>query len=158
MMFSAMLTNAFNEDKHGIKVNYHTDGKFFNLKRLQAKTKVEGVLVHDFLFADDCALNAASKAEMQQSMDQFSAVCANFGLIISTKKTQALPQPPPHHPYVEPLVTTNGEVMNAVDKFIYLGSILFRDVHIDNEVDALPELAQCLGGSKERFGREEVLD
>ena len=66
MMFSAMLTNVFNEDEHGIKVNYHTDGKFFNLKRLQAKTKVKGVLVHDFLFADDCALNESSEAEMQQ--------------------------------------------------------------------------------------------
>ena len=48
------------------------------MKRLQAKTKVEGVLVHDILFADDYALNAASEAEMQQSMDQFFAACANL--------------------------------------------------------------------------------
>ncbi|XP_068927878.1 ATP-binding cassette sub-family G member 8 [Petaurus breviceps papuanus] len=60
-MFSATLSNAFNEDEH--KVSYRTDGKF-NLKRLQAKTKGEGVLVHGFLFADDCALNATSEAEM----------------------------------------------------------------------------------------------
>ena len=86
-MFSAMLTNDFHEDEYGIKVNYHTVGKFFNLKRLQAKTKVEGMLVHDFLFADDCALNAASEGEKQQSTDQFSAACDNFGLIINTKKT-----------------------------------------------------------------------
>ena len=66
MMFSAILSNAFNEDEQGIKVSYHTNGKFFNLKRLQAKTKVEGVLVHDFLFADDCALSASSEAKMQQ--------------------------------------------------------------------------------------------
>ena len=69
-------------------------------------------------------------------MDQFSAVCANFGLIINTKKTQMLHQLPPHHPYVEPLVTINGEVLNAVDKLTYLGSVLSRDVHIDKEVDA----------------------
>ena len=127
MMFSAMLTNAFNEDEHGIKVNYHTDGKFFNFKRLQAKTKVEGVLVHDFLFADDCALIAASEAEMQEIMHQFSATCANFGLTISNKKTQVLRQPPSHHSYMESLVTTNEEVLNAVDKFTYLGSVLSRD-------------------------------
>ena len=65
MLFSATLTNAFNEDEHGIKVSYHTNGKFFNLKRLQTKTKVDRVLMHDFLFADDCALNAASETEMQ---------------------------------------------------------------------------------------------
>ena len=86
MMFSAMLTNAFNEDEHSIKVNYRIDVKFFNLKRLQAKTKVEGVLVHESLFADNCALNAGSEAEIQPSMDQFSDVCVNFGLIINIKK------------------------------------------------------------------------
>ena len=64
LIFSAMLTNAFAENERDIKVSYLTDGKFFNLKRLQAKTKVEGVLVHDFLFADDCVLNATSEAEM----------------------------------------------------------------------------------------------
>ena len=87
MMFSAILANTFNEDEHGIKVNYCTAGKFFNLKRLQAKTKVEGVLVHSFLFADDCALNADSEAEMQRRVDRFFAPCANFGLTINTKKT-----------------------------------------------------------------------
>ena len=51
------------------------------------KTKAEEVLVHNFLFAGDGALTAASEAEMQQSMDQFFAACANFGLIINSKKT-----------------------------------------------------------------------
>ena len=91
MIFSATFINAFNEEEHSIKVNYHTDGKFFSLKRLQAK--VEGVLVHDFLFADDCALSAASEAEMMQSMDQFSPACAKTGLIINNKKAQVLHQP-----------------------------------------------------------------
>ena len=141
-----MFSNAFSADEHGIKVNYHTDGNFFNLKRLQAKTKVEEVLVHDFLFADDCALNEASEAEMQQSTDQFSAACANFGLIINTKKTQVLHQSPPHHPYVEPSVTTNGEVLNAVDMFTYLDSVLSREVHTDI-VDA------CIARASSVFGR-----
>ena len=103
-------------------------------------------------------LNAALEAETHQNMDQFSAACANFGLIINTKKTQVLHQAPPHHPYVESSVTTNGEVLNAVDKFTYLGSVLSREVHIDNEVDTRIARAKCLGGSKEKFGREEVLD
>ena len=103
--------------------------------------------MHDFLFADDCVLNAASEAEMQQSMDRFSTACDNFGLIINTKKIHVLHQPPLHHPYVEPSVTTNGEVLNAVDKFAYLGSVLSRDVHIDNEVDA------CVARASSVFGR-----
>ena len=69
-------------------------------------------------------------------MGQFSAAYTNFGLKINTKKTQVLHQPPPHHPYVEPPVTTKGEVSNVVDKFTYVGSVLSRDIHFDNEVDA----------------------
>ena len=85
MMFSAMLSNVFNEDEHGIKVINLTDGKFFNLKKLQAKSKVEGVLVRDFLFSGDCALSAASVVGMQQTMDQFTTAGANFGLITPRK-------------------------------------------------------------------------
>ena len=69
-------------------------------------------------------------------MDQFSAACADLGIIINTKKTQVLHQPPSHYPHVEPSVTTNREVLNAVDKFTYLGSVLSRDVLIDKEVHA----------------------
>ena len=80
-------------------------------------------------------------------MDQFSSACANFGLIINTKKTQVLHQPPPHHSYMEPWFITNGKVLNAVDKFTYLGSVLFRDVHIDNEVDV------CIARTSSVLGR-----
>ena len=97
-----MLADAFTKDVNSIKVSYPHDSKLFNFQRLQLKNKVEGELVHDFWFVDDCALNAASETKMQQSMNQFSATWANFGLIINTKETLVLYQSPPHHPYVEP--------------------------------------------------------
>ena len=39
MMFSAMLTAAFQDGDNGIPIRYRFDGKFFNLRRLQAKSK-----------------------------------------------------------------------------------------------------------------------
>ena len=63
-MFSAMLTDAFRDADVGIGINYRTDGSVFNLRRLQAKTKVSTDTINDFLFADDCALNAATEADM----------------------------------------------------------------------------------------------
>jgi hypothetical protein len=39
------------------------------------------------LFTDDCALNAESQPAMQESMDNFSIECDNFGLTISIRKT-----------------------------------------------------------------------
>ena len=66
LMFSAMLTGAFRDGDVGIDLRYRTDGKLFNLRRLQAKTKVKTDIIRDFLFADDCALNAGSEADMHQ--------------------------------------------------------------------------------------------
>ena len=41
MMFSAMLTDAFQDGDNGIPIRYRSDGKLFNLRRLQAKSKVQ---------------------------------------------------------------------------------------------------------------------
>ena len=47
MMFSAMLTDAFEDGDNGIPIRfcsdgrYRSDGKLFNLRRLQAKSKVQ---------------------------------------------------------------------------------------------------------------------
>ena len=128
MMFSAMLTDAFREANPGLYIRYRTDGRLFNLKRLQAKTKVHVDKQRDFLFADDCALNAGSAEDMQYSMDLFSNACSNFGLTISTKKTKVMYQPAPKNLYQEPIVTVNGQRLATVDKFVYLGSTLSRSV------------------------------
>ena len=41
MKFSAMLTAAFQDGDNGIPIRYRFDGKLFNLRRLQAKSKVQ---------------------------------------------------------------------------------------------------------------------
>ena len=136
MMFSDMLTDAFREAKPGMDIRYRTDGRLFNLRRLQAKTKIHVDKLRDFLFADDCALNAGSAEDMQHSMDLFSNACSNFGLTISTKKTEVMYQPAPKNPYQEPTVTVDGQTLATVDKSVYLGSTLSRSVHIDDETYA----------------------
>ena len=134
MVFSAMLKDAFQDTEDAIAIRYRTDGKLFNLKRLQAKTKVKEEMVRDFLFADDCALNAGSEDGMQRSMDKLSTACDDYGLTISTRKTEVMHQPAPHEEYVEPSITVNGQTLQAVDKFTYLGSTLSRTTLIDEEI------------------------
>jgi hypothetical protein len=146
---------------------YRTDGKLFNLRRLQAKTKVKEKRVRDFLFADDCALNASSEEEMQRNMDRLSSACDAFGLTISTKKTEVMFQPAPHTNYSAPSITVKGQKLQAVDKFTYLGSTLLKKAQlrwaghvVRMSDDRLPkallygELAdgkRSIGGQRKRF-------
>ena len=135
MVFSAMLSDAL-DDEVGIPIKYRSDGGLFKQRRMHAITKVKKTVIRDFLFADDCALNALTEQDMQATMDKFSAACDNFGLTISTTKTEVMHQPAPGMTYTEPSISVNGQVLKAVDKFTYLGSTLSRAVHIDEEINS----------------------
>ena len=58
MIFSAMLTDAF---------QWYPDGKFFNLRRLQGKSKVKTEVLDEFLFADDMANKTPTEENAQKT-------------------------------------------------------------------------------------------
>jgi hypothetical protein len=124
LMFSAMLHDAFHEEKPGLDIRHRVDGGLFNLRRLKSVTKCHISRVCDLLFADDCALNTGNAEDMQRSMDLFSSACKNFGLTISTKKTEVLHQPVPGELSVDPGIRVDGVQLNCVQQFTYLGSTL----------------------------------
>ena len=86
MMFSAMLMDAFQDSDTGFPIRYRFDGNIFNLRRLQAKTKVQTDVLDELLYADDMDKNASTEAKMQRAMDQVSQSCDNYDLTISTKR------------------------------------------------------------------------
>ena len=141
MMFSAMLTDAFQDVDAGFPIRYRFDGKL-----LQAKSKVQTDVVDKLLYADDLAENAKSDKKMQGAVDRMSKACDNFQLTISTKNTEVVHLPAPGKPYSEPTITVNGQKLQVVDKFTYLGSTLSRAVHIDNEVTAITAKASVAFG------------
>ena len=131
-----MLTAAFQDGDNGIPIRYRFDGKLFNLRRLQAKSKVQTEVLDKFLFADDMAKGAPKEEKMQKGVDQISDSCDNYDLTISIKKTEVIYQPAAGKPYKEPIITVNGQRLQVVDKFTNLGSTLSRVMHIDDEVNA----------------------
>ena len=58
IMFSAMLMDAFQDSDSGFPIRYRFDGNIFNLRRLQAKTKVQTDVLGELLYADDMDNNA----------------------------------------------------------------------------------------------------
>ena len=75
MMFSTMLTDAFQNGDNGIPIRYRFDGKLFNLRRLLAKSKVQAEVLDEFLFADDMTKGAPTEEKMQKDVDQVSDSC-----------------------------------------------------------------------------------
>ncbi|XP_061166783.1 multiple epidermal growth factor-like domains protein 10 [Saccostrea echinata] len=71
---------------------------------------------------------------MQTSLNRFSDACDNFGLTISTKKTEVMFQPAPSSSYTVPNIYIKSE--RPVEKFTYLSCTLSRNVHIDDEVNS----------------------
>ena len=84
IVFAVVLTDAFRDGDVGININCCIDEQFFNLRRLQAKTKVQSVTIRDVLFADDCALNANTE-DVWKSVDKLLTASSKFGLTICTK-------------------------------------------------------------------------
>ena len=75
------------------------DGKLFNIRWLQAKSKVQTVVLDKLLYADDLAENAKTETRIQGALDRMSQACDNFDLTKSTKMTEVVHQPPPGKPY-----------------------------------------------------------
>nr|VZI35961.1 unnamed protein product [Spirometra erinaceieuropaei] len=149
LMFSAMLMDAYRDERPGIRIAYRTDGHLLNQRRMHFQSRVSTTTVHELLFADDCALNTTSEEEMQRSMDLFAAACENFGLVINTQKTVVMHQPPPNSVTAPnaPKINVNGTQLQVVENFPYLGSTLSRSRKIDDEV------ANRISKASQAFGR-----
>ena len=135
-MFSAMLTDAFQDGDNGIPIRYRFDGKLSNLRRLQAKSKVQTEVLDEFLFADDMAKGAPTEEKMQKKMWIKYLIHVTPMISQSASKHWGSISQAPGKPYKGPTITVKGQQLQVVDKFTYLGSTLSRVVHIDDAVNA----------------------
>ena len=106
------VTNAFQDGDNGIPIRYRFDWKLFNLRRLQANTKVQTEVLDEF-FADDMAKGALTE-EKQKGVDQISDSCDNYHLTISIKKTKVVYQVAPGKTYKEPTITVKGQRLQVI--------------------------------------------
>ena len=148
--FAVLLMHAFKDCEVGVMLQFRTSGKVFNLRRMNAKSKVSQDLIRELLYADDADFLAHSEADMQIIMNKFSNACDAFGLKISLKKTKVMFTPSPAEPYNEPNITVNGQRLDVVDTFVYLGSNLSRDGNLDAEIFVRIQKAAVAFGKLEK--------
>nr|VZI48529.1 unnamed protein product [Spirometra erinaceieuropaei] len=129
-MFSAMLMDAYRDERSGIRIASRTDGYLLNQRWMHFQSRLSTTTVHELLFVGDCALNTTSEEEIQRGMDLFSDACENFGLVINTQKTVVMHQPPPNSdpvPNAPPQISVNGTQLQVLENFPYsriLGSVI----------------------------------
>ena len=119
IMFSAIFFDAFSGSDNGINIWYLTDGSVFNLRRFQAKAKVKTDIVNEFLFANNCALNASTKANMQNSMWE-------FWLNHQHEKDRS-------DAAASTYVNFKRQQLKWVEKFTYLGTTLSKSIVMDGK-------------------------
>ena len=155
LLFAEMLSAALSQTDAGITIRYRTDGRFFDLRRLKAHTKVRHALVRDLLYADDCALVAHSEQDLQELADCFATATRAFGLTISIKKTEVMTQTYPGVLRPQPNIMIEGKPLNNVGVFTYLGSRLSADGSLDCEIAArLSKASTSFGRLWTRVWRE----
>lgn len=140
IFFSALLNFAFggldtdsgDDDEDGVHLRTRSDGKLFNLLRLRAQTKTRRFLVRELLYADDAALVSHSAEGLQRLLDKLADACRHFSLIISVKKTVVMHQTGS----VPQEIKVEGNALEDVESFTYLGGLAARDVQLDKEIQA----------------------
>ena len=122
----------------GLDMRYRLDGKLLNLRKLKAKSKVIPSSVLELQYADDSVISANSREDTQRALDLFNYGFRMLGLNLNALKTKVLVQPKPGKPIAElthtPIVV-NGQALEFVEHFNYLGSILSSTAMIDKEIE-----------------------
>ena len=97
------------------------------------RRKTTRILMRKLLFADDSALVAHSVEEMRKIVDAFSNASKKFGVKINTKKTEVLYQPNSTRTREEDIMV-DGNKLNSVLEFTYLGSTISSNGCIDDDI------------------------
>ncbi|BHF64622.1 hypothetical protein SprV_0200762800 [Sparganum proliferum] len=149
LMFSAMLMDAFRDERSRIRIAYRMDSQLFGQRRMHVKSRVSTATIHELLFANDCALDTTSEGDMQRSMDLFTVACENFSLIINMGKTVVMHQRLSNTVHNEPQIDVTGTQLHVVDNSMYLCNTLSRSTKIDDKV------ARRISKSSQASGRPQ---
>ena len=82
------------------------------------------------LFADDAALTAHTKEELQRPVSALAEACREFGLTISLNKTEIMGQDVTSIPNIN----IGCHTLQVTKEFTYLGSSISDNLSIDNEI------------------------
>ena len=139
VFLSAVLDEAFRDMGDGIYIvslQSRQSADIFNVTHFRANTKTTRILMRELLFTGDSVLVAHSAEEMQNIVVAFSDASKKFGLKINIKKTEVLYQPNSTRTREEDIMV-DGNKLNSVLEFTYLGSTISSNGSIDDGIQRM---------------------
>nr|VZI19439.1 unnamed protein product [Spirometra erinaceieuropaei] len=115
LMFSALLMDAYRDERSGIRIAYRTDDHLLNHQHIHFQSRVSTTTVHELRFVEECAVNATSMG-----------TCKG--------KTVVLHQPPTDVAHVSHQIIVNGAQLKVVENFTCLGSSISHATKTDGEI------------------------
>ncbi|CAE1280917.1 unnamed protein product [Acanthosepion pharaonis] len=128
-----LLPRLHMEPNVGIRIQNRFDGSVFNDRRLKAKTLTTTIPVYELQYADDAAIVSHEAFSLQQSLTSLHQAYSRFGLDMNPNKTDVIQTAFKARDPAAQLHIDNVSLSN-VNSFIYLGSVISDNGHIDEDI------------------------
>ena len=99
------------------------DLELFLQKDVNSGLLIDDIVLIILLFADDMAVIGRSVEELQESLNLLHTYCNTWGLEVNTEKTKIVVFRNRGQIRIDEFWTYNGEILDIVDDFNYLGTI-----------------------------------
>ena len=99
------------------------DLELFLQKDVNSGLLIDDIVLIILLFADDMAVIGRSVEELQESLNLLHTYCNTWGLEVNTEKTKIVVFRKRGQKRIDEIWTYNGDILDIVDDFNYLGTI-----------------------------------
>jgi hypothetical protein len=139
IFFGAIIQAArkeFRADRLGIEITTRIRGHMLTPRGDAKGCRLKEVrTISDIGFADDLVLCAHSEGDLQKMVDILARITTASGQTIATSKTKAMVVQPNRSEIAGVNIQINGQDIQQVQDFKYLGSIQNSKGNLDNEVE-----------------------
>ena len=138
-----------------VEIEDRLDCGLFNLRRLQAKTKISSAMISALQNADDAAIPSLTVDGLHRSLDVMSETYIGAVLIINTTKTEILSTSSPD----AQTFSISGNQLKISENLTYLRSNLSFSGDLTNEIQRRINLTSSAFGrlSKRELGNQNLL-
>src|SRR6476469_8564584 len=119
------------------------------LENVEEGIRVGGELIKDVKYADDQGMVASTEARLQSLMDSLNTTAKHYHMKINIKKTKAMVVSSNGRERVN--ITVEGQSVEQVSKFRYLGSLISDDDR------CLDDVKTRIGMAKDAFNKRKEL-